>query len=229
MVEVVAHRGAAALAPENTLAGFRLAVELGADCTECDVHLTRDGRPVVIHDPTVDRTTDGTGAVAEMSFEEVRALDAGQGERVPTLGEVLDVVRGHLRLEVELKGEGVVQAAVDAVVCAGMAADVVFTGFELDRLCAVKAMDPALHTAALFYAPPRDSARWGAAIGAEAVHVNYRHLTLGMVELAHERGLRVGAWNPDDESGWRAMLALGTDVLCTNRPDALIEALRRWA
>ncbi|MCK4374153.1 MAG: glycerophosphodiester phosphodiesterase, partial [Candidatus Brocadiae bacterium] len=111
MVEVVGHRGAAGVEPENTLRGFRLAVELGADWTECDVHLTKDGRPVVMHDETVDRTTDGEGPVDSFSWAELRKLDAGgwfageyAGERVPGLEEVLEFARGKARLCVEIKG-----------------------------------------------------------------------------------------------------------------------------
>src|SRR5215212_9974873 len=99
---VVGHRGAAALEPENTLRGFRRGIELGCDYLECDVHLTRDGRLAVIHDDMVDRTTNGHGPVAGFSLEELRRLEAGQSECIPTLVEVLDTTRGHVRLLVEL-------------------------------------------------------------------------------------------------------------------------------
>src|SRR5436305_847299 len=103
---VTGHRGAAGLEPENTLRSFRRACELGVDRIETDVRLTRDGRLVCVHDATVDRTTNGTGAVADMSFNQIRCLDAGQGERVPSLEEALAAVRGQAVLQIELKGEG---------------------------------------------------------------------------------------------------------------------------
>src|SRR5215212_6994015 len=98
---VVGHRGAAALEPENTLRAFRRGIELGCDYLECDVHLTRDGRLAVIHDETVDRTTDGHGPVAGLTLDALRQLDAGLGERVPTLEEVLAEVRGRAGVLIE--------------------------------------------------------------------------------------------------------------------------------
>jgi len=103
---IMGHRGAAALEPENTLRSIERAIHVGVDAVEIDVHLTRDKRLVVIHDDTVDRTTNGSGTVSSFSLEEIRRLDAGKGERIPTLQEVIDLVRGKVRLVVELKEKG---------------------------------------------------------------------------------------------------------------------------
>src|SRR5271156_4282030 len=110
----IAHRGASGTFPENTLAAFRAAIDAGADMCELDVHLTRDGVVVVIHDEEVDRTTDGKGRVAEMTLAEIKRLDAGArydrrftGETIPTLEEVFDLVEGRCSLNIELKGAGV--------------------------------------------------------------------------------------------------------------------------
>lgn len=100
---VIAHRGFSAAAPENTLAAFAAALTFGADVVECDVHLSSDCRVMVIHDATVDRTTDGSGAVWSRSEASLRALDAGAGEKIPTLAEVLRLVKGRARVLVELK------------------------------------------------------------------------------------------------------------------------------
>ena len=117
MVVNVAHRGASGSYPENTLLAFRKAVEIGADEIELDLHSTKDGHLVVMHDGTVDRTTDGTGAIGEMALTEIKALDAGgvfggrfRGERVPTWEEVLDLVQGKVGLNVHLK-EGAIRTA----------------------------------------------------------------------------------------------------------------------
>src|SRR5215212_6839941 len=143
---VVGHRGAAALEPENTLRAFRRGIELGCDYLECDVHLTRDGQLAVIHDETVDRTTDGHGPVSAFTFEELRQLDAGQGERIPSLEEVLETVRGHVRVLVELKGAGVEEAAVAVVIAMKMAEHVTFTSFQLDRIARVRQISPPQET-----------------------------------------------------------------------------------
>ena len=103
---VTSHRGAGFLEPENTLRAIRRAIALGADQVEIDVQLTRDGRLVLMHDATVDRTTNGTGAVADLTLDEIRQLDAGQGEQVPTLDEVLTLTDGKITPQIELKGPG---------------------------------------------------------------------------------------------------------------------------
>ncbi|MGH2352028.1 MAG: glycerophosphodiester phosphodiesterase, partial [Chloroflexota bacterium] len=122
---IVAHRGASGLAPENTLAAFRLALDLGAPAVECDVHLAADGAPVVIHDPRVDRTTSGSGDVRALTLDHLRRLDAGSwfsarfaAERIPTLDETLAVCTGRARVFVELKvggGPPLVDAALQAI------------------------------------------------------------------------------------------------------------------
>ncbi len=226
MVEVVGHRGAAASEPENTLRSFRRAIALGASSTECDVHLTKDRRLVVIHDDTVDRTTNGTGAVREMAFGDVRGLDAGQGERVPTLEEVLETVKGRIGLEIELKAPGTARAAFRAVRDAGMTAEVGFVSFSLARLREVRRMDASVQTGALFGRTTRRTCERALAVGASFVSIFYKNLSWGFIESAHAQGLQVGAWSPDEEAEWRAMIALGVDLLATNRPEELIAMLR---
>src|SRR6476660_8151331 len=108
----VAHRGASAYEPENTLLSFRRAIELGADMSEIDLHLSKDGALIVMHDYSVDETTDGHGEIKEMTLEQIKALDAGKGERVPVLQEVIDLVRGRNGLYIELKGDGTPPATV---------------------------------------------------------------------------------------------------------------------
>ena len=105
------HRGAAALEPENTLLSMQKAIDLSVDQIEIDVHLTSDQHLVVIHDTTVDRTTDGQGAVADFTLEKIKQLDAGKGERIPTLQEVIDLVRGKVVLQIELKGPNTAKPA----------------------------------------------------------------------------------------------------------------------
>ncbi len=226
MIQVVAHRGIAATEPENTLRGFRRAVELGAEWTECDVRLTGDGRLVVMHDETVDRTTNGAGKVLDLTFERIRALDAGKGERVPTLEEVLAVLKGRLHLHLELKAPGVEQLAVGAVKGVQMDREVQFTSVDLGRLRNVKEMDPSLDVGAIFGEPSDDCCQQALDVGAGSVHIFYKNMTRGLVEQAHRLGLAITAWSPDLEPEWRAMMALGVDLICTNRPDRLIAMLR---
>jgi glycerophosphoryl diester phosphodiesterase len=224
-VHVLGHRGAAGVVPENTLAGFRYAIALGVDWVECDVHSTRDGRLVVIHDATVDRTTNGRGAVRGMTLERLRRLDAGGGEMVPTLDEVLETVRGRAPLECELKGEGIEEAVVAAVEVHGMAGQVVFSAFALDRLARVRRLGGHYRLAAILPDPGELEIARAAALRAESINVQYRNLCLRLVEQIRAAGLQVRAWNPDTLPEQQAMIALGVDGISTNRPDRLLAYL----
>lgn len=224
---VVGHRGCAGIEPENTLRAFRRAIELGCDMVECDVRLTRDGQLAVMHDERVDRTTNGTGPVAEFTLAELQALDAGKGEQVPTLETVLETVRGHVDILVELKGEGTPGPAVAMVRRLGMERAVVFTCFELARIRRVRELGADLRTGAIFGQGGPEVVAQAAEAGAEALGVNYRHQSRELVEAAHAAGLRIRAWNPDTEPEMQAMIALGVDGIGSNRPDLLLRLLGR--
>jgi len=226
MIYVVGHRGAAGVEPENTLKGFRYALELGVDYTECDVHLTKDNQLIVMHDETVDRTTNGTGAIRALTFAEIRSLDAGEDEVVPTLTEVLEVVKDRAILLIELKGEGVEEQAVETVKEMKMDKRVIFTSFHLDRIRKVKSLDSALKVGAIFGQPPVDASQQALDAGASGIGVHYRNLRRELVEEAHCYGLDVRAWNPDTVPEMQAMINMGVDGVSTNRPDLLIPLIR---
>ena len=227
---VVGHRGAAGVLPENTLKGFRYAIELGVDYVECDVHLTRDEQLVVMHDPTVDRTTGGSGAIAELTFDEVRALDAGDGEQVPTLDEVLALVQasgqGQVGLLCELKGAGTEAASVATVRARGMEAAVTFTSFELSRLARVRELGEELLVGPILPNASEAELDHAVELGARGVGVHYKNLCLRIVEQARARGLEIRAWNPDTLAEQQVMMALGAEGIGTNRPDILLTYLR---
>ena len=227
-MEVVGHRGCAGLRPENTLLGFRHAIALGVDQVECDVHLTSDGELIVMHDERVDRTTNGTGAVAELTRAEIAALDAGQGERVPTLDEVLAVIaEARMPLLLELKGAGTGEPALRAVTAAGLLPLVTFTCFLPERIVEVRRLDPTARTGAIFSRGEIGSPAVAAAAGARGLSVQFRSLTPEIVQAAHRAGLHVRAWNPDSEADQQAALALAPDGISTNRPDRLLALLGR--
>ena len=225
IVQVVGHRGAAGLVPENTLKGFNLAIELGVSYVECDVHLTRDGHLVVMHDATVDRTTNGSGAIASLDFAAIRELDAGDGERTPALDEVLQSVHGRVTLLCELKGEAVEDAAVDAVVARDMASEVVFTSFHMDRLAKVKQRGGHLQIGAIFKNPSDDDIAHALDLGVVSISIHYKYLNLHMIEQVHGAGVLLRAWNPDTLREQKAMIALGVTCISTNRPDILLDYL----
>ena len=225
-IYVVGHRGAAAVCPENTLQGFRYAIDLGVDYVECDVHLTFDNCLVVMHDANVDRTTNGIGAIRGMTFDTVRALDAGEGEQVPTLDEVLEITRDKVHLLCELKGEDTEQATVETVLAHQMAAQVTFTSFHTERIKRVKKMDDGFQIGAIFRNPQEDDIQLAVDLGASGIGANYKLLCFQMVEQARDAGLDIRAWNPDTLPEQQAMIALGVNGVSTNRPDILMGYLQ---
>lgn len=227
MPYVVGHRGAAALLPENTIAGFQHAIQLGCDYVECDVHLSRDNHLVVIHDETVDRTTNGSGRVADLTLAELRQLDAGQGHQIPIFQEVLDTVRDQVILLCELKGPFTPEATVRAVLNNGMQDQVIFTSFQFGRLAGVKQLDPSLQTGAIFGEPAADALEQAIALGALSVGINYRFMTAAFVEGARRLGLNLRAWNPDLEEDIQRMIDLDPVGISSNRPDLVLRMLGR--
>ena len=226
MIYVVGHRGAAGVVPENTLKGFRYAIELGVDSVECDVHLTRDEQLIVMHDETVDRTTNGSGRIRELDFATIRSLDAGDGEQVPTLDEVLAAVQGKVQLLCELKGEGVEDAAVEAVLARGMESEVVFTSFDMARIAKVRQRGDHIQIGAIFGDPTDEDMARAVDLGVKGIGIHYRNLCLRMVQQALDAGLDLRAWNPDTLQEQKAMIALGVTGVGTNRPDILVRYLK---
>lgn len=215
------HRGAAKLEPENTLLSIQKAIDLGVDQIEIDVHLTCDQHLVVIHDSTVDRTTDGQGAIADLTLAEVKQLDAGKGERVPTLQEVMDLVRGKAILQIELKGPDTAEPVIQ-VVQNSMENEVLLTSFVHDRLREARQLNPSLRLGALWANPPPDACEQAVDMGAEAIHIQHFNIDAPLVQKAHVHGLKIRAWNPDTVEEIQRVADLGVDAIGSNRPDLLI-------
>lgn len=239
----VAHRGASLRRPENTLAAFRAAVEEGAGGIELDVRLTRDGHPVVMHDPTVDRTTDGFGAVAGMTLAEVRRLDAGGAgrpdERVPMLREVLAEFP-DVTFNIDIKDSrppGAEQVVLDVLRAAGVTGRVLVASSSYRVLRRFrKAGGGECDTGAsqlevgVFYGLVllRLERLVRPAYAALQVPVRYgplRLVTPRFLRAAHSRGVRVDAWTIDDPGQMRALLDLGVDSIMTKSPAELAEVL----
>ena len=224
---VVGHRGAAGVQPENTLAGFQYALNLGCEYVETDVHLSKDGHLVIIHDDTVDRTTNGSGRVAEMTLAELRALDAGHGRQIPLLQEVLDVVRGKAILLCELKGPWTPDPVVRMVLANRMSEQVIFTSFHFGRLARVKQIDGRLRIGATFGDPPPDALEEAMALGADTVGIQHIKMNEHFVVAARKLGLNLRAWNPDSEEDIQRIIGLEPTGISSNRPDRVMKLLKR--
>lgn len=227
MVKIMGHRGAPAYEPENTLRSIRRALKMGVAAVEVDVQLTRDGLLVVIHDDTLDRTTNGHGAVQDFTFAELRALDAGKGEPIPSLKEVVDLIKGRAHLVVELKqpeaAPALLQFFQDHLIFD--AAQVI--SFWHPVLKTLKEQEPRLRTGVLMVGCPADPAGLARAARAETLVLNYRYVNRELVDAAHRQGIRVIVWNIDDPEILKPYLALNLDAIGTNRPQEIINYLNR--
>ena len=246
---VVGHRGASGRAPENTLAAFEEAIALGVDAIELDVHLSRDGHLVVIHDQNLARTTNGRGLVHERSLSELQALDAGSGfgaafagERVPSFEEVLVRIGRRVPLQVEIKGrtDGVAEATIAALRAHGLLDSTLMTSFLLDRLPLVRALAPKVQIGALAWGrtrpegKPMTPAQCVAATRAAQSDVMllwHECIDRAMLAAGRKAQLPVGAaGGTAKEADIRRLAALGGVVrITTNYPDMCRAVLRSVA
>lgn len=230
---IFAHRGASAYAPENTIAAFKLALEQSADGFELDATLTGDGHVVVLHDDDVDRTTNGSGAVAEMTLDELRQLDAGswfsedfKGERIPTLAEVFAAVGSDTIINVELKNyaslwDDLPNKVVELVRTHDLADRVLFSSFNPIALIKTHRLMPEVPVGLL--AMPGGSGAWarsfpGRLVPHQALHPEFSDVTPAMIEKAHRSGKRVHAYTVNRAEDMRRLLEWGIDGIITDDP-----------
>ncbi len=219
MIEIIGHRGARGLEPENTMRSFQKAIELGVDYIECDVHLTKDGHIVLIHDHTLDRTTNATGNVGDYTFEEIRKLDAGKGEKIPTLQELIDLARGKVKLHIELKDEKATEQTVNLIEKNGIVDQMFLTSGNTDTLKRVRELNPKISLEHIFGQPPEDAIERAKSVSAKRVSCHINYLTADFVQKAHKNGLQVIAWPPNTLEEAKKALECGVDLICTDRPD----------
>ena len=239
----IAHRGWSARYPENTLPAFRGAVEAGADLIELDVQCTRDGHAVVLHDTTVDRTTDGSGRVCDFSLQEVKRLDCGgwfspvfRGERVPTLGETIEALKdAPVKFCVEVKGrdaEGTQQTVartIQVVQEYNVLERCILTSFLPEALTLARRLEPLIPTAL----DPDEETRFAAwdlcaqvlRIGGNILSLRHDWLTQALVDEVHAHGIPVWTWTVNEPEAMRRAVAFGVDGIMTDDPAGLREIL----
>lgn len=226
-MKVLGHRGARNEAPENTLLGIETALRAGAQGVEIDVHLSKDGHLVVIHDDTVDRTCrPATGRVADLTLTQLRALDAGQGQRLPTLHEVLDTLHGRAELFIELKGPACEAAVARLVRERGAEPSCLVKGFDHRQVARAKALAPDLRACVLLVARPVDPVGLVRAANADGLSVNVSYVDADLVAACHAAGLIVCAWNCNRVEDVPALRATGIDWLGTDAPSTIVPATR---
>jgi glycerophosphoryl diester phosphodiesterase len=224
MTLIYAHRGSSGRYPENTLLAFRKALESGVAGIELDVHVTAERIPVVIHDRDVGRTTNGSGNVDEIPSEQLRAFDAGRDERVPTLAEVVDLVRGSVRLDVEVKGHGI-EVEVLRVLAEYAEARWAISSFDWDTLRRLRALDARAELWPL--ATVADDALFAIAteLGSPAVSLFAGALTTEAAGALRDAGLEAMVWTVNEAAEAKRVRDLGAFALCTDYPDRIAAAL----
>ena len=238
---IIAHRGDKTQAPENTLAGFQMAVENGADGIELDVKLTADGQVIVLHDQTVDRTTNGSGRISNIEFAAVRELDAGswfsetfRGERIPALEEVFETFGRHTYMNVELTnyatpGDNLVPKVVDMVKKHGLQNKMLFSSFFARNLQITRSLLPEVPRGLLCLRGRLGL--WGRTFGWRvnyfALHPYLTDVTPGLVSRVHAAGKRLNAWTVNPEEQLKRMIGFGVDAIITDDPVLALRLLGR--
>ncbi|WP_369227349.1 glycerophosphodiester phosphodiesterase [Streptomyces sp. R39] len=213
----IGHRGVMGVEPENTLRSFMAAQQAGLDLIELDLHLSKDGALVVMHDAEVDRTTDGTGPIAEKTLEELRALDAGRGERVPVFEEVLEAVRAPL--QAEIKDVAAARALAEVMQRRDLVSRVEVSSFHDEAVAEIARLVPGVRTALIASRYGTDVVERAREAGATTLCLNIRRLTLEVVEHARKADLRVIGWVVNTQDHLRLVRALQLDGATTDYPE----------
>ena len=226
------HRGNPAEQPENTLASFRSAIELGVDIIECDVHLSSDGELVVIHDHTLERTTNGTGLVRDHSAAELRKLDAGEGEKIPLLQEVVELALGKVGLVIEIKQvpplyPGLEEKLVNMLRQLGALSECAVVSFNHMAIHELRKIEPSLQLGILEGARPMHPAKLLREAGADVYSPHWGATDPQVVKEVHSAGGAVGVWPVDDDTAVQWCKYCKPDSVFSNRPREVGAALRQ--
>ncbi len=222
MFLIIGHRGASGTEPENTLRSFRKAVDVGADGIELDVHRCATGELVVIHDHTVDRTTDGSGEVSELSLDRLRELDAGSGERIPLLTEVLDLIEGRVLVNIELKGDDTargVSSVISSYLGRGYGPDdLLVSSFKPTELSDLISIRDDIRIGVLFEDHPDMYLDFAHQIGAYSVHPRKDLATPSLVRRSVDMGCHVLTWSVNDREEADVLMSMGINGIFTDHP-----------
>lgn len=233
-----AHRGYSARAPENTLASFELAINSGAKLIELDVHLSRDQVPVVIHDEWVDRTSNGHGRVNDLTLAELKKLDFGSlwgqdfsGTRIPTLSEVMEMVKGRVMLNIEIKNGpvyhmGIEDAVVNEIINYNIKDQVIVSSFDHRAVCQVSQLLPEVKIGLLISHHPLAVQQLVPQIPIYSLHPYYAFVTEQLTSECRSAGLKVYTWGTNDRIEWKRLRDQGVDCIITDYVEEIIEQLR---
>lgn len=222
----IGHRGAKGYEPENTLISFQKAIELKADGVEFDVHICKSGELIVIHDFTVDRTTNGTGAIADLTLAELKKLRIDEHHQIPTLDEVLQLLTIKHFINIELKGSNTAKLVCDCIDKNVKEnrfeySNFIVSSFQRDELETVAHYNSNIHIGVLTQASVDQALEWAAEFNAKAIHPHFSLLTAENVALAHQKKYKVYTWTVNEISDIQRVKKLGVDAIITDFPDRI--------
>jgi glycerophosphoryl diester phosphodiesterase len=217
----IGHRGGAGHAPENTLAAIRRSIAFRVDYVELDVQRTRDGSLVLMHDKTVDRTTNGSGFVRELTYSQIRGLDAGDEERVPSLREVLSISTRRIGLVLETITPGIGPELCEDVTNLAFDGPVIFASFHHADILAIRKIDPSANTMALLEGVPVTGASFATEARANFVGLSIDSVTSGFIATLHDAGLKVLVYTVNEPLMISTAKKLGVDGIISDFPDRI--------
>ena len=215
-MQVIAHRGASFFEPENTLRSFKRAIEMGADFVEIDVRMSKDGELVIMHDADVNRTTNGNGLVKDQTLEELKKLDAGRGETIPTLDEVMKTVKNKVGLVIEIKEPGTEDKILQKIMENGLE-NVILASFYHESIKNAKELNPSINAGIIFVCQPVDVSQMAFNAGANIIFPSHRYMNEDLVKEAKKKGIFVYPWAIDDPSVFEKFAEMGVDGIITNK------------
>jgi glycerophosphoryl diester phosphodiesterase len=235
IITVTAHRGASGLAPENTLSSVKKAMALGADFSEIDVQETADGQLILLHDGTLDRTSNSIGSIWEMKYADLKDVDVGTwfsaefvGEPISTLEEIIDAVNGKMKLNIELKMNGhqkkLTELTVDLVTKKNFIDQCIMTSFDREAVRKVKQINPKIKTGYIFSKFPESEDIYKGEF--DLFSINKKLVTQELVDKAHQNGKEVHVWTVNKKEDMKTLIGYGVDSIITNYPNILIEILK---
>ncbi|MCM8818322.1 MAG: glycerophosphodiester phosphodiesterase [Candidatus Omnitrophica bacterium] len=224
---VVGHRGFSGKYPENTILSFKKAVELGVDFIELDVWETKDGKIIVIHDDRLDRTTNGTGLIKDMTYKEIKKYDAGvkfgfPGERVPLLDDVFEEIGDKVKILIEIKGCDI-NKLIKLIKKYKMEEKVIVGSFNFEYLKKIRKKIPEIPSALISGFVPYDYLKECIKLGIRKLDIEFHHLDKEIVKNLISMGFLVNTWTPNSEEDLRKVISYGVQFITTDRPDLLIK------
>ena len=215
-MQIIAHRGASFLEPENTLRAVKKAIKMGANFVEVDVRMSKDNELVIMHDPDVDRTANGNGFVKDYTLQELKKLDAGQEETIPTLDEIISCVKDRIGLVIEIKEPGT-EVKVLEKINENNLENVMLTSFYHKSIKNARKINPSVDAGIIFSCQPVNVNQMASSACANVIFPGYKYLDEELIEQAHENGISVYPWTVDDEGMFEKLVEMGVDGIVTNK------------